>query len=67
MGAAYGHQFAAHSGAQMEESRRALPAVSRSQIQVLLRELREEGVIHSVGLTKAARWYPGVVREELQP
>jgi ATP-dependent DNA helicase RecG len=55
------------SGAQMEEFRQVLPALSRSQIQVLLRELRREGSIHSVGLTKAARWYPGVGREELQP
>jgi ATP-dependent DNA helicase RecG len=54
-------------GAQMEEFRQVLPALSRSQIQVLLRELRREGSIHSVGLTKAARWYPGAGREELQP
>ena len=42
--------------AQMEEFR-----------QVLLRELRGEGSIHSVGVTKAARWYPEVGRQELQP
>ena len=53
--------------AQMEEFRQVLPALSRSQIQVLLRELRGEGSIHSVGVTKAARWYPGVGRQELQP
>ena len=57
----------AASGAQMEEFRQVLPALSRSQIQVLLRELRAEGLIHSVGMTKAARWYPGAGREELQP
>jgi ATP-dependent DNA helicase RecG len=55
------------SGAQMEEFRQVLPALSRSQIQVLLRELRKEGTIHSVGVTKAARWYPGAGHEELQP
>jgi ATP-dependent DNA helicase RecG len=49
----------ARSGAQMAEFRQVLPSLSRSQIQVLLRELRREGLIHSVGLTKAARWYPG--------
>lgn len=54
-------------GAQMEEFRQVLPALSRSQIQVLLRELRGQGAIHSVGVTKAARWYPGAGREELQP
>jgi ATP-dependent DNA helicase RecG len=57
----------AASGAQMEEFRQVLPALSRSQIQVLLRELRKEGAIHSVGLTKAARWYPGPSPEPLQP
>lgn len=57
----------ATSGAQMEEFRQVLPALSRSQIQVLLRELRKAGVIHSVGLTKAARWYPGPSPELLQP
>ena len=34
------------------------PALLRIQIQVLLRELRAEGLIHSVGKRKAARWYP---------
>lgn len=57
----------AASGAQMEEFRQVLPALSRSQIQVLLRELRREGAIHSIGYTKAARWYPGAAHEELQP
>ena len=57
----------AKSGAQMEEFRQVLPALSRSQIQVLLRELRREGSIHSVGLTKAARWYPEAGPGELQP
>lgn len=57
----------AASGAQMEEFRQVLPALPRSQIQVLLRELRKEGAIHSVGLTKAARWYPGARRGDLQP
>ncbi len=57
----------AASGAQMEEFRQVLPALSRSQIQVLLRELRKEGAIHSVGFTKAARWYPGAGPGGLQP
>ena len=34
-------------------------ALRRSQIQVLLRELRKEQAVHSVGLTKGARWFPG--------
>jgi ATP-dependent DNA helicase RecG len=49
----------AKSGAQMEEFRQVLPALSRSQIQVLLRELRRDRLVHSVGATRAARWFPG--------
>lgn len=57
----------AANGAQMEEFRQVLPALSRSEIQVLLRELRGEGAIHKTGITRGARWYPGTAREELQP
>lgn len=49
----------AATGAQMEEFRQVLPALGRSQIQVLLRELRNEKAIHRVGRTKSARWFPG--------
>ncbi|MBN2323487.1 MAG: hypothetical protein JXQ30_07115 [Spirochaetes bacterium] len=35
-----------------------LPALSRSQVQNLLRELKSEGIIHNVGRTRAALWYP---------
>lgn len=48
----------AATGAKMEEFRQVLPALGRSQIQVLLRELRKEGMIRSVGTTRAARWFP---------
>jgi len=48
----------AADGSQMEEFRQVLPALQRSQIQVLLRELRTVGAVHVVGATKAARWYP---------
>lgn len=46
-------------GAQMEEFRQVLPALPRSRIQVLLRELRKEGLIHSTGVTRATRYFPG--------
>jgi ATP-dependent DNA helicase RecG len=49
----------AATGAKMEEFRQVLPALGRSQIQVLLRELRAEGLVHKVGVTNAARWFPG--------
>jgi ATP-dependent DNA helicase RecG len=53
----------AASGAQMKEFRQVLPALSRSEIQVLLRELRKERLVHSVGATRAARWFPVADRD----
>ncbi|MBI2353459.1 MAG: putative DNA binding domain-containing protein [Deltaproteobacteria bacterium] len=47
------------TGSRMEELRQVLPTHSRSQIQVLLRELSKIGAAHSKGTTRAARWYPG--------
>jgi ATP-dependent DNA helicase RecG len=49
-------------GSKMEEMRQVLPALSRSQIQVLLRELAKEGTVHVHGRTRAAAWYPGQQR-----
>lgn len=49
----------ASAGARMDEFRQVLPALGRGQIQVLLRELRKERLVHSVGVTRAARWFPG--------
>ena len=46
-------------GARLEEMRQILPFLDRGSIQVLLRELRDEGSIHSKGTTRAAKWYPG--------
>lgn len=46
-------------GTKMEELQQVLPALARGQIRVLLQELREDGAVHSVGVTKGARWYPG--------
>lgn len=53
----------AAAGAKMDEFRQVLPALGRSQIQVLLRELRKERLVHCVGATKAARWFPGAGSE----
>jgi len=52
-------QHNAASGARMEEFRQVLPALSRGQIQVLLRELRRDQLVHHIGATRAARWFPG--------
>jgi len=46
-------------GSKMNELKQVLPALDRSQIQVLLRDLANAGQIHVHGLTKGARWYPG--------
>lgn len=44
------------SGAPFRELSQVLPAVSRSMIQRLLRELRSEGLIVASGKKRAARW-----------
>lgn len=49
----------AATGSQMDEFRQVLPTLVRSQIQVLLRELRRDQRVHKVGNTKASRWFPG--------
>ena len=54
------------TGSKMETLRQVLPSFSRSQIQVLLRELAKEKKVHVRGATKAALWYPGP-NSELQP
>lgn len=36
-----------------------VPGHKRSQIQILLRELRDEDQIHVVGRTRGAKWFPG--------
>jgi len=46
-------------GARFEELAQVLPALPRSSIQRLMRELREEGRVHLVGRTRSARWHPG--------
>lgn len=46
-------------GSPLRELVQVLPALSRAEVQNLLRGLRHEGRIHNVGRTKAARWYPG--------
>lgn len=44
-------------GTPLKELLQVLPGKSRSQIQVLLRELRTEGRIYCKGKTSNARWY----------
>ena len=46
-------------GAQLKKLKQMLPSKHRGAIQALLRELRREGRVHSVGRTKGARWLAG--------
>lgn len=46
-------------GAPFRELQQVLPGLSRNQIWVLLRELRNENRIHCVGVTSSARWLLG--------
>lgn len=54
----------ASDGTRFKELQQVLPGLNRSQIQVLLRELRNEGRIHCVGITSAARWFDGPEKDE---
>ena len=46
-------------GSKMSEFSQVLPGHSRSQIQVLIRELRSEKLIYPRGKLKGAKWFPG--------
>jgi ATP-dependent DNA helicase RecG len=45
------------AGATFGELQEVLPALSRDQVQTLLRELKRDGQIGVEGTTKAARWF----------
>lgn len=45
------------TGSQMDEFYQVLPGLTRSQIQLLLRELKAESRIYLEGKTSAARWF----------
>lgn len=44
-------------GTPFKELQQVLPSLSRNQIQVLMRELKDDGKIFCKGKTSAARWY----------
>ena len=46
-------------GAPLRELQQVLPGHNRGQIQVLLRELRNENRIYCIGKTSSARWFFG--------
>jgi ATP-dependent DNA helicase RecG len=45
------------NGAPLKELHDVLPGHNRGQLQVLLRELRNDGEIYCKGVTSAAKWY----------
>jgi ATP-dependent DNA helicase RecG len=45
-------------GTKLAELRQIIPYLNRGSIQVLVRELRDEGSIVSIGNTSNARWFP---------
>lgn len=49
----------AKNGARLDELQQVLPALSRNQVQTLLRELKKDHKISVKGRTRAARWFPG--------
>lgn len=49
----------AAQGSKMREFIQVLPALPRSQIQVLLRELAAAQAAHTIGIKNGARWFPG--------
>jgi len=48
------------NGSRLKELMQVLPALSRGQVQTLLRELKSVGLIHLTGKTSAALWYPDI-------
>ena len=46
-------------GSPLQELMQVLPSLSREQVQSLMTELRQSGNAHFIGVTRAARWFPG--------
>ncbi len=57
----------AADGSRMAEFKQVLPALGRGQIQALVQELADDGQVHFVGRTKAARWFPGPAKQAGEP
>ena len=47
------------AGAKLSDMLQVLPDLPRSTVQVLLREMRKNELIYSIGATSAARWFYG--------
>jgi ATP-dependent DNA helicase RecG len=54
-------------GSRLKELMQVLPGLSRGQVQRLLRELKADGEIRTVGATRAALWYPSSIAPPIAP
>ena len=52
------------AGSPLRDLQEVLPAEARKHIQYLLAEIKKAGLIHTVGVTRGARWYPGQMDEQ---
>lgn len=50
------------TGSVLKDLMQVLPALSRSQVQSLLREMKDDGRLRKEGRTRASRWYPATAK-----
>lgn len=50
----------AREGSKLAELQQVLPELTHSMVQSLVRQLKDERLIHLIGKTNAARWYPAL-------
>jgi hypothetical protein len=55
------------NGSRLKELMQVLPALSMPQVQTVLRELKSEGKINSMGRTRATLWYPAPAPDTITP
>ena len=48
----------AGSGSRLKELMQVLPALSKNQVQTLMKELKTDGKIYKTGVTRSALWFP---------
>lgn len=46
-------------GSRMKDLMDVVPHLTRPQVKTLMKDLRDEGLVHCVGVTRAARWHLG--------
>ncbi len=46
------------TGSRLKELRQVLPALSKDQVQSLVKELKADGKIYKTGTTRSSLWYP---------